>query len=111
MPVEFGIESLDARSSAQISAFTADRVTGNMKAVDWNNCSKKWDHLRGINFPYLGARPIVDILIGIDHADLHYSMQDIRDNPGEPAARLTPLGHPDPSTEEKAGYKTNFIRT
>ena len=34
----------------------------------------------------------MDILIGIDLADLHYSIQDIRGKPGKPIARLTPLG-------------------
>ncbi|KAK3732000.1 hypothetical protein QZH41_005502 [Actinostola sp. cb2023] len=116
MPAEFGVESLDGRTSTKVSAFTADRVTGNMKVIDWNNCAKKWNHLRSVNFPYLGPRPIVDVLIGIDYADLHYSIQDIRGNPEEPIARLTPLGwtcigHPDPSEKQEAGHQTNFIRT
>jgi len=92
MPVECELESVDGRLKTTISAFTANRVTGNMRAVNWASASKNWNHLKGINFPNIGPRPIVDILIGIDHADLHYSIKDVRGGPGEPIARLTPLG-------------------
>ena len=63
-----------------------------MDVVDWNSCAKEWSHLKGLPFPKMGPRPIVDILIGLDCADLHYSYRDIRGKPGQPIARLTPLG-------------------
>ena len=63
-----------------------------MNVVDWNSCTKKWSHLKGLPFPKMGSRPIVDILIGLDCADLHYSYRDIRGKPGQPITRLTPLG-------------------
>ncbi|PFX13818.1 hypothetical protein AWC38_SpisGene22068 [Stylophora pistillata] len=114
MPVECEIESLDGRISMRITAFTANRVTGNMKAVNWARYAKNWNHLKDINFPYLRPRPIVDILIGIDYADLHYSIKDVRGRPGKPVARLTPLGwtcigHPSLCLEQN--YRTNFICT
>ena len=114
MPVECGIESLDGRINVKITAFTANRVTGNMKAVNWARYAKDWIHLKDIKFPYVGPRPIVDILIGIDYADLHYSIKDVRGKPGEPVARLTPLGwacirHPSSCPEQN--YRTKFIRT
>ena len=34
----------------------------------------------------------MDLLIGVDYAELHYSFKDVRGQPGEPVARLTPLG-------------------
>ena len=34
----------------------------------------------------------MDLLIGVDYAELHYSFKDDRGQPGEPVARLTPLG-------------------
>jgi len=113
-PVECGIESLDGRINMTITVFTANRVTGNMKAVNWARYAKNWNHLKDINFPYLGPRPIVDILIGIDYADLHYSIKDVKGKPGEPAARLTPLGltcirQPSLCTEQNS--RKNFIRT
>ena len=41
MPVECGIESLDGRINMKITAFTANRITGNMKAVNWARYAKK----------------------------------------------------------------------
>ena len=92
MPVEFDLQSVDGRTSTRVSAFTTTRVTGNMRPVNWKVQATKRKHLKGINFPNLGLRPIVDMLIGIDYAELHYSIKDIRGQPGEPVARLTPLG-------------------
>ena len=92
MPVEFELESLDGRIKVSATGYTTEKVTGDLQPVDWNQYAAKWKHLRGIKFPNLGSRPTVDILIGIDLADLHYSIQDIRGKPGEPVARLTPLG-------------------
>jgi len=48
--------------------------------------------LEGIQFPNPGIRPIVDLLIGVDYAELHYSFKDVRGQPREPVARLAPLG-------------------
>ena len=63
-----------------------------LDVIDWNTCAREWPHLKGLNFPKLGPRPIVDLLIGLDCADLHYSFKDIQGRPGQPIARLTPLG-------------------
>ena len=92
MPVEFELESLDGKIQVSATGYTTEKVTGDLQPIDWNQYANKWKHLRGIKFPNLGSRPTVDILIGIDLADLHYSIQDIRGKPGEPVARLTPLG-------------------
>ena len=90
-PIDCFVESLDGKSY-RITAFTTSRVTGNMNVIDWNTCAREWPHLKGLNFPQLGPRPIVDLLIGLDCADLHYSFKDIRGRTGQPIARLTPLG-------------------
>ena len=76
----------------KIHAFTADRVTANMKAINWRSFANKWNHWKVIAFPIVGARPIIDILIGTGYADLHCSIQERKGKPGEPIARLTPLG-------------------
>ena len=47
--------------------------------------------LRAHKVPTSGPRPIVDLLIGVDQADLLYSLEDVRGRPGEPISRLTPL--------------------
>ena len=53
---------------------------------------RKINGLKDIKLPRVGPKPIIDILIGIDYADLHFPCQDIRGGAGEPIARLTPLG-------------------
>ena len=91
-PVEVDLESLDGNVKTTINAFTAERVTGNMKVIDWGKYTTNCTHLKGIQFPNPCIRPIVDLLIGIDYVELHYSFKDVRGQLGEPIARLTPLG-------------------
>ena len=91
-PLEFVLESMNGNVATKMSAFTAERVTGSMKVIDWEKHVGKWSHLKGIQFPDPGKRPIVDLLIGVDYAEFNYSFKDVRGQPGEPVARLTPLG-------------------
>ena len=72
MPVEFDLKSIDGKVDMKIHAFTGDRVTASMKAINSRSFANKWNHLKGITFPIVGARPVIDILIGIDYADLHF---------------------------------------
>ena len=81
-PVECIIESLDGKSQLKITAFTTERVIGDMKAIDWSMCAREWPHLQCLEFHKLGSRPTVDVLIGLDCADLHFSFKDIRGAPG-----------------------------
>ena len=109
MPVEFDLQSIDGKTRARISAFTETRVTGNMRPVNCKEQSGKWKHLQGVNFPNLGPRPIM--LIGIDYAELHFSIRDVRGQPGEPVAQLTPLGWTcigSPKLTEDSMQQTNF---
>ena len=77
--------------STQTSICLQDkRVT--RQVVDWNLYKAKWKHLKGIKFPQVGPRPIVDLLIGVDQAVLLYSVEVAKGGAGEPIARLTPLG-------------------
>lgn len=115
MPVDVELQSVDGNTTTRLTAFTTDKVTGNMNVVNWNKHSQKWKHLQGIKFPQVGARPLVDILIGMDHADLHFSYKDVRGNPGDPIARLTSLGwtcigNPDSTTTQETEC-SHFIRT
>ena len=108
--VEFMINSLDGKVRKPASAKTTERVTGNMKVVDWSLYKSKWKHLKGIKFPQVGPRPIVDLFIGVDQVDLLYSLEDVRGKPGEPIARLTPLGWTCIGKPElqSDGVQTNF---
>jgi len=56
----------------------------------------------------------VDLLIGVDNADLHYSFVDIRGKGGEQVARLDPLGWTcigPPDGKVGSGTRTHTIRT
>ena len=46
-----------------------------MKAMDWNTFARKWPHLHHLEFPKSGPRFTVDTLIGLDCADLQYSVK------------------------------------
>ena len=41
-PVECIIESLDGKSQLKITAFTTERVIGDIKAIDWSMCAREW---------------------------------------------------------------------
>ena len=64
-PIDCALESLDGKTY-NITAFTTHRVTGNMQVIDCNVCSREWSYLKSLRFHYLGPRPIVDALIGLD---------------------------------------------
>lgn len=111
MPVSVTLESLNGKCKVDMSVFTADKVTGNLKAVNWTDYKDKWDHLKEIQFPKLSSRPIIDLLIGTDYSDLHYSLRDIKGQPGEPIARLTQLGWTcigSPEENISDGQETHF---
>ena len=36
--------------------------------------------------------PVIDVVIGVDYAELHRSLEECPGKPGEPIARKTPLG-------------------
>ena len=85
-----------------------------MTVVDRNRYKAQWPHLKNINFQQSPTRPIVDILLGLDCAELHYAFEEGRGRPGEPFARLTPLGwtcigNPDPLYTNV--LQTNFVYT
>ena len=85
-----------------------------MRVTDWSTCAERWPHLKETRFHQLGSRPIVDLLIGLDSADLHYSFKDVRGEPGQPIARFTSLGWTcvgDLGKIDQHNATTNFVRT
>ena len=92
MPVEFQLCSHDGTTQVCMSADTVPSVTGTMKPANWQKRRKQWAHLQNVDFLKPGPRPVIDLLIGLDYSDLHYSIHDVKGEPGEPIARLTPLG-------------------
>ena len=47
-PVGVEIESLDGTVKKTVSAFTTEKVTGTLEAIDWGRCARNGPHLRGI---------------------------------------------------------------
>ena len=90
--VEVDIASVDGDLHSTLSARTIDRVTGDLQVVNWKKHGHSWRHLKNIDFPRIGRRSHIDLLIGLDHAELHRSLGEVQGQVGEPIARLTPLG-------------------
>ena len=115
MPVSVTLMSLSGQVNMKVDAFTVARVTGNMKSINWVKNKHGWEHLKGIKFAVPSKRVIVDMLIGIDYPDLHYSIKDVKGDPGRPIARLTPLGWTciGKSGDDKASvwHQNNYTRT
>ena len=77
MPIKIEIESVDGRFSKEISAKTCQqKVTGNYRVVNWNDHQNIWLHLTQCNFPKPANDGLVDLLVDIDNAELHYSHVD-----------------------------------
>ena len=91
-PVGFRLKSMNGQVDTIIEAFTINNVTGDLKTVNSKAINRNWDHLRDVSFPQVNSRNKIDMLIGVDYHDYHFSLKDIRGKPGEPIARLTPLG-------------------
>ena len=85
-PIDAELESLTGNVSSKITAYTANRVTGNMSAFDWSKNIQRWPHLKHIKFPRLAKRPIIYLLIGLDCAELHCTTEEVRGRPDEPIA-------------------------
>ncbi|PFX27081.1 hypothetical protein AWC38_SpisGene8239 [Stylophora pistillata] len=79
MPLQIEIESADGRLSKEIGVQTCpQKVTGSYRAVNWNKHQDKWPHLTQCSFPKPANDGLVDLLIGIDNAELHYRHVDLR---------------------------------
>ena len=93
MPLTIEIESVNGQFAKVIEVKTCPHsVTGNYRVEDWTASQGKWPHLAECVFPLPAKDGLVDLLIGVDNADLHYSFVDVRGRVGEPVARLGPLG-------------------
>ena len=114
MPLKIGIESVDGQFSKEISIKTCpQKVTGNYRVVNWTEHQSKWPHLTQCSFAKPANNGVVDLLVDIDNAELHYSHVDLREKSGGPIARLGPLrwsciGAPDENKAERT--RTHVIR-
>ena len=90
--VSFELQNVDRTFNLNVIAYTANRVTGDMHAVNWNEYSSRWPYLKRVNLPIPAKKPTIYILLGLDCLDLHCALGEIRGQPSKPVARLTPLG-------------------
>ena len=81
----------DDVNTTTVNAFVLPVITAEVESVDWSNSKAQWKHLQSIPFS-APADSTVDILIGVDAAQLHSSIDEKCGQPGEPVARKTPLG-------------------
>ena len=113
-PVSSELLSVDRKVNMNVTTYTANRVTGDMPVIHWNEYSSKWPYLRKIDFPVPAKKPVVDVLIGLDCLDLHCATEEVRGRPGEPVARLTSLGWTcigNPYASETPRLQTHFACT
>ena len=92
-PVEFTLNRVSGDVTvSNMQAETLNQVAGVFCPVNWKRRQRNWTHLimSHISFPLLGPRPVVDLLIGLDHSELHRSVQNIAGEPGEPVSALDP---------------------
>ena len=61
-PVNFELLSVDCKVNMNVTAYTANRVTGDMTVIDWNEYRSKWPYLRKINFPLPAKKQVVRIV-------------------------------------------------
>ena len=113
-PVSFELLSVDRKVNMNVTAYTANRVTGDLPVINWNEYSSKWPNLRKIDFPVPAKKLIVGVLIGLDSLDLHCATEEVRGQPGESVTRLTPLGWTcigSPYASETPRLQTHFACT
>ena len=48
-------------------------------------------YLKNIRLLNVDRKPIIDILIGVDYADLNCADMEVKGEPNQPITRLTPL--------------------
>ena len=46
MPVDVELEGLDGSMKRTVSAFTTEKVTGSLEAIDCRKYADKWSHLK-----------------------------------------------------------------
>jgi len=115
MPLDVTIESLDGEFSKDIKVKTCPkRVTGNYKLQYWKQGKDRWSHLKECDFAEPAQDGLVDLLTGVDNAELHYSRADVRGEEGDQVACLGPLGWTcigPPEGKQWSGAREHISRT
>lgn len=87
MPMKIEIEFLK-----EINVKTCpQKVTGNYRVVNSTKHQNKWPHLTQCSLAKAANNRLIDLLVGIDNAELHYSHADLRRKSGRPITALDNL--------------------
>ena len=93
MPLQVEVESVDGQFSKTVSVQTCPKeVSCNYRVVDWSKFQKDWPQLSQCSFQNPAKDGLVDVLIGADNPEMHFSVVDFQGVDGGPVARLGPLG-------------------
>ncbi|XP_065198351.1 uncharacterized protein LOC135829896 [Sycon ciliatum] len=93
MEVEFDIANINGQSRTTVVGLTTpNQVTGRLQLTDWSSKKIGYEHLADIPFPEPATPERIELLIGVDNAELHRALYEVSGPAGEPIARLTPLG-------------------
>ena len=112
--VTLSIGNITGNFKKKFSAMTMKSVVGQLKVVDWTKEKVAWSHLETVEFPTVGRKGTVDVLIGNDHPELHCSIREIVGEVNQPIARLTPLGWTcvgGPGIGQTYTAQTTFVNT
>ena len=90
--VELYLASIDGSHTATIAAYVVQDLAKQLLVVDWSKEKHRFSHLEKVPFESLPSEQAVNLLIGYDHAALLESSEKRSGTPGQPIARLTPLG-------------------
>ena len=85
------VNAVGGKQGRLVDVRVLPELIGAETPTNWNKVKAAWPHLNDINFPEL-ADGQVEMLIGATEADLMASLRDVIGGPGEPVARLSPLG-------------------
>ncbi|XP_065188299.1 uncharacterized protein LOC135819075 [Sycon ciliatum] len=91
-----------------MTAITTTNVTGSLRPIDWNDAAARYTHLQDIKFPKPADPRVVDILIGLDHAEFHTALEEVQGEQREPIARRTALGRTCVGIVDKSARATLF---
>ena len=90
--VEMYLASIDGSHTVTITAYAVQDLAKQLLVVDWSREKNSFSHLQNVPFESLPSEKSISLLIGYDHAALLESSEMRAGTPGQPIARLTPLG-------------------
>jgi hypothetical protein len=90
--VELILASIDGSKTVAVSAYTVQDLAKQLPVVDWSREKDSFSHLQNVPFESLPSERSINLLIGYDHAALLEFSEMRKGTPGQPIARLTPLG-------------------